>query len=253
MAEMANLGWGEGGEAWGWQRRLLAWEEESVRECSAMLSNVVLQDHIQDFWRWLLDPIHGYTVRGTYRFLTSDAEPVVEGVQKNVWHKLVPSKVALFVWRLLQDKVPTRANLVRRNVIQPNGILCAGGCGNIETADHLFLGCNLFGSVWYLICNWLGICYVPSCQLSDHFLQFSNMASMPRFSHTFFKVIWLASIWAIWKDRNNCIFKNAVIDPQIILEKVKRDSFFWLYSNRISLAFGFHDWWRHPLLCLDVK
>ncbi|KEH29417.1 transmembrane protein, putative [Medicago truncatula] len=101
----------------------------------------------------------------------------------------------------------------------------------METADHLFLGCNLFGSVWYLICSWLGISYVPSRLLTDHFLQFSNLAGMPRSSHTYFKVIWLASIWAIWKDRNNYIFKNAVLDPQIILEKVKWDSFLWLSSN----------------------
>ena len=217
-----------------------------------MLSNVVLQDNIQDYWRWLLDPTHVYIVRGTCRFLTSHAEPMVDGVHKNVWHKLVPSKVGLFAWRLLQDKVPTRANLVRRNAIPPNGNLCAGGCGNIETANHLFLGCNLFGSVWYLICNWLGISFVPSGLLFDHFIQFSNLTGMPRYSHNYFQVIWVASIWAIWKDRNNCIFNNAVIDPHIILEKVKQVSFLWLSSNRIPLAFGFHDWWRHPLLYLDV-
>ena len=144
---LANLGWEDGGEAWGWRRRLFAWEEDSVRECSSLLSNVVLQDHIQDNWRWLLDPVHGYSVCGAYRFLTSDAEPVVDGVYKNVWHKLVPSKVALFAWRLLQDKIPTRANLVRIHVLQPNDNLCVGGCENVEMADHLFLGCILCGSV----------------------------------------------------------------------------------------------------------
>jgi len=66
VEEMAGLGWEEGGNVWMWKRRLLAWEEECVRGCYVLLSNVVLHDHIQDSWRWLLDPIQGYLVRGTY-------------------------------------------------------------------------------------------------------------------------------------------------------------------------------------------
>lgn len=45
---MFRLGWEEGRGAWGWMRRLLTWEEESVRECIALLNNIVLQDHIID-------------------------------------------------------------------------------------------------------------------------------------------------------------------------------------------------------------
>jgi len=48
VEEMWRLGWGEGGEAWVWRRRLLAWEEESVRECSVLLHNIVLQDEVND-------------------------------------------------------------------------------------------------------------------------------------------------------------------------------------------------------------
>jgi len=36
-----------------------------------LLHNIVLQDQLLDRWRWLLDPIHGYSVKGTYHFLTS--------------------------------------------------------------------------------------------------------------------------------------------------------------------------------------
>jgi len=145
-------GYGEvRGNAWRWRRRLLAWEEESLRECSGLLVNVVLQDNIQDSWRWLLDPTYGYSVLGTYRYLTTFAEPMPVGAYNNVWHKLVPSKVSLFAWWLLQDRIPTRSNLVSRHVILPDDNLCVDGCGDMETADHLFIGCNLFESVWYLI------------------------------------------------------------------------------------------------------
>jgi len=120
VEEMARLGWEEGGNAWGWRRRLWAWEEDSMRECVALVTNIFLQNNTHDFWRWILDPTHGYSVRGAYHFLTSQAEPATENVISTVWHRLVPSKVSLFAWRLLQDRISTKSNLVRRHILQPN-------------------------------------------------------------------------------------------------------------------------------------
>ena len=74
VEEMWRLGWGEGGAAWVWRRRLLAWEEESVRECSVLLHNIVLQDEVNDTWSWLLDTTGGYTVRSAYTFIATTCE-----------------------------------------------------------------------------------------------------------------------------------------------------------------------------------
>lgn len=48
VEEMARMGWEVGEYGWVWRRRLLAWEEESVRECVSLLNNIVLQENIQD-------------------------------------------------------------------------------------------------------------------------------------------------------------------------------------------------------------
>jgi hypothetical protein len=42
VVEMYSFRWRVEGEAWQWQRRLLAWEEEKVRECCDILSNIIL-------------------------------------------------------------------------------------------------------------------------------------------------------------------------------------------------------------------
>lgn len=107
-----------------------------MRECAILLNNITLQDHIQDFWRWIID--HGYSVHGTYRFLTSAVEGVIESDINKVWHKLVSKKISLFGWCLLQDRIPTKSNLVRRHILQVNDNFCVGGCGVVETTDHLF-------------------------------------------------------------------------------------------------------------------
>ena len=62
VAEMFVLGWGEGGGAWKWRRRLLAWEEELVGECMILPLLVTIQVAISDQLAWTLDPIKGYSV-----------------------------------------------------------------------------------------------------------------------------------------------------------------------------------------------
>jgi len=115
---MASRGWGVGGGAWVWRRRLFAWEEECVTKCCALLHDIVLHNYSIDRWKWLLDPVHGYTVKGAYQLLTSVDEPPARGLFDNVWHKHVPLKVSLFAWRLLRNRLPTKDNLVRRRVLQ---------------------------------------------------------------------------------------------------------------------------------------
>lgn len=83
VEEMWRRGWEEGGGAWEWRRRLFAWEE-CVRECSTLLHNIVLQDNIVDKWRWLLDLINGYSVSGTYHFLTMAESPFDRGLSADV-------------------------------------------------------------------------------------------------------------------------------------------------------------------------
>ena len=78
------------------------------------------------------------------------------------------------------------------------------------------------------------------------------MAGMPRFTHTFLKVIWFASVWVIWKERNNRVFQNAVTIPSVLVEQVKLNSFLWLKSKRANFVYSYHDWWQNSILCMGV-
>ena len=57
----------------------------------------------------------------------------------DVWHRYIPTKLSLFVWRLLRNRLPTKDNLMRQRVIQVNDTACAYGCGDLEPTTHLFL------------------------------------------------------------------------------------------------------------------
>jgi len=143
VEDKGRRGWEVGGDVWDWRRRLHAWEEESVTECSILLHDVVLQDNVHDRWRWLINPAHGYSVKGS--FSRPWMTPPERGLVDDVWHKQVPLKVLLFAWKLFQNRLPTKDNLLRRQVLHSNNIACVGGCGSPETAEHLLLGCDFFG------------------------------------------------------------------------------------------------------------
>jgi len=170
----------------------------------------------------------------------------------DVWHKHIPSKVSLLVWQLLRNRLPTKDNLLRRGVFLPNDADYAAGCVASETTAYLFLTCDIFNDLWSKVWHWLGISSVPSADLRYYFLQFTKMAGMPRCFHLFLSVIWFAAVWVIWKERNNRVFQNMATTPSNLIEKVKLNSFLWLRSKQVSFSYGYHDWWKNPLLCMAI-
>ena len=172
-----------------WRRHILAWEEETVAECSSLMRNVILQDHIHDRWWWLLDPIDGYSVKGTYHYLTATDVPLERDLFDTVWQKQVPLKVSVFAWRLLRNRLPTKDNLLRRRVIHHDDIFCIDGCGSLETAIHLLFRCDIFGSVWHHLYLWVDISFIALDFVSDHLHQFGRLAGLPRSTHSFLTVI----------------------------------------------------------------
>ncbi|GAU24552.1 hypothetical protein TSUD_148930 [Trifolium subterraneum] len=150
IVEMFALQWEVGGEAWEWRRELWAWEEE-------------LQP----------DLANGYSIRSAYQILTSqEIEPLSAAVDV-IWHKQVALKVSILVWRIMRDRLPTKENLAAQDIITPVAHLCVSGCGDIESAQHIFLSCNTFGSLWSFVRSWIGFSAADPQSVPDHFLQFT--------------------------------------------------------------------------------
>jgi hypothetical protein len=128
-------------------------------------------------WRWQPDPDISYSVRGAYQLLTTQDSVTTGEVDDLVWHKQVPLKVSIFAWRLLRDRLPTKSNLVARGIISPEAHFCVSGCGGLESAQHLFLSCSTFGSLWALVRAWIGFSSVDAHSLPDHLLSWRSPRS----------------------------------------------------------------------------
>jgi len=92
---------------------------------------------------------------------------------------------------------------------------------------------------------------MPS-DIRHYYFQFTNMAGLPRVTHSFLRIIWFASALVLWKERNNCVFQNAVYSSAGMLEKVKLYSFLWLKAKQVTFNYSYHDWWKHPIPCMGA-
>jgi len=195
----------------------MTWEE-LLRECVDILSLFALQVNKADRWIWRSHSSNHYTVSSAYQLLSEavDKGVVVNNNNNNdlhfiLWLKEVPLKVSLFAWRLLQNRIPTKDNLMCRQVLSVNDELCTGGCGSTEDRDqpctggcgstedrdHLFVSCNFYGNIWVLIRGWLGIPTVTSPNLLSHLRHFSGLGGGSKFIVLAFKMIWLAVVYVI--------------------------------------------------------
>jgi hypothetical protein len=174
VADMCSLGWGVGGAAWLWRRQLWAWEEELLGECQNLLHSLLLQVQSPDLWQWQPDANSGYSVRGAYQILTSHQPDPLSAAKDLLWHRRVPIKVSILAWRLPRDRFPTKANLAARGIITTEAQLCVSGCRGVESAQHLFLSCTFFGSLWDLLRTWIDFSTVDPQDLLNHFHQFTH-------------------------------------------------------------------------------
>jgi len=85
----------------------------------------------EDGWSWTHSSDGRYLVKSAYSHLLSSLQgPVApDGVvleaATRVWKSGAPSKVVVFSWQLILDRIPTRINLSLRGVPLPVGVSSA--------------------------------------------------------------------------------------------------------------------------------
>lgn len=59
---------------------------------------------------------------------------------EGIWSFLAPFKAKITTWRLILDRLPTKENLIKRNVISLQSARCSC-CDERESSSHLFVTC----------------------------------------------------------------------------------------------------------------
>jgi hypothetical protein len=254
-ASVASLKNQSGGWNFVWRRRLFVWETELLDELTILLDTVVLST-TADSWGWRPEEGGEFTVKSTYNTVVSNfiAISQVSLEQqigfKAIWKCKAPTKVSGFVWTVLLDRVPTRANLFRRQILSETEDRRCVFCGDqVETTTHLFLYCRVTIQVWQQIFRWLGS-YLSLPHSIWSMLSSLTIAHGSKQYRSGLVMIWSTVIWTIWRHRNRIIFYNGQLDGASMIDEVKVSSWKRWISRFNYPPCLFYEWIAEPEYCL---
>jgi len=192
----------------------------------AQVSNVVLVDG-KDYFKWLLTKSGLFSVRSMY-LDAIDTNPPFQ--HRRIWKWKIPLKIKIFLWFLQRDVILTKDNLARKNWKGSEKCLC---CNMNETIQHLFFDCPFAKMIWRIIFYATNLDQPRSI---DH--MFGTWLNN---QHKKIKpLIWVglaALCWAIWRCRNDIIFKR--MKSNSIMQVIFRGAYwlrFWVQLQRDEQA-----------------
>jgi len=190
------------GNGWEWKfnwRRHLFDSELQMADCFLKdVNGAIIQPHRRDTWIWKPDPSGQFSVRSVYHVLKGEE---LEGddakVFEEIWKLRIPPKFAIFAWRLLKKRLPSKENLRRRHMEIINASYPF--CRNFdENEAHLFFLCDKILPLWWESMLWVSIQGAFPLNPTHHFSQHMNCLAKG-IRDTRWRCWWLALTWAVWQ------------------------------------------------------
>lgn len=209
--------WRHRQNSWGWdiilRRNGFVWEQELIQQLYLVLENRYIQLSVPDLRVWKYSDTGTYTTKSAYSLLSLEAnvqEPKETFLQLS--RVRIPSKASYLIWKLLRNRLATKDNLRRRNVISQNDLLCPLCKLAEESTVHLFSSCQVVSLISKRVYSWRspGFAAVLPLSIDELFLQNSGMGSSKR-QVELWQVLWGAVIFCVWRKRNAAIFKQEVV------------------------------------------
>jgi hypothetical protein len=242
---------------WSWRSDLSAMDEVLMHDLILLLNQIRPCRVIEDRCKWLVSSTCIFSVNSAYVGLLNGAKMDSLGESKMIalkrmWKNNVPSKISIFGWRLLLEKLPTREALFRKGMITNIIERCCVLCFNLEESlDHLFLNCHFSATLWKHVLNWMDVGDFMTGSMQEHFIHFGDIIKdkvHKRCRH----IIWLATTWSLWCMRNNILFQGGSVNLSLLLNQIKFMSWFWFTGrvcNNVDLEFS--AWCNNPLACFQ--
>ncbi|XP_028223300.1 uncharacterized protein LOC114404613, partial [Glycine soja] len=202
---------------------------ETASKFIDQISAIKLNINLQDTWTWRVEPNGNLSTKIAYQVIKS--EQFYEGQHlgfQQLWEIKIPPKALTFAWRLLWDRLPTKDNLIKRQILIDNG-LCPFWHSQPESASHLFFSCAKVLPLWWDFFSWVKEDRVIHCRPIDNFLQHHPLAGS-KGSNRRWKMWWIAVTNTIWKFRNELIFHNQPFDISKLADSTLFLMWTWLWG-----------------------
>jgi hypothetical protein len=124
---------------------------------------------------------------------------------KDVWRMKVPPRIRVFLWQLIQGRLPSCDQVAKRH--GPSDGRCAL-CGEIEDCNHIFFSCHLARFMWAGVRELLSCDWNPA-GAGDFVALAQGLSGRLR------RLVWFtfaAQSWALWNIRNKLTLKGKLIN-----------------------------------------
>ncbi|XP_058762746.1 uncharacterized protein LOC131636112 [Vicia villosa] len=188
---------------------------------------------------WAANESEGFSVNSCAkavrsRMETVNGEEVISNKLKFLWHIEAPSKVQIFVWRIVLDRNPTRQQQKKRGILTAASDCCCVFCVNTEEdSHHLFVSCPILEKIWEKVGSWIG----NSISLTNlglrNYLAFYGRINVLDERLTV-GVIWMSVVWNIWIMRNAIIFRGRIFSFDECVSAIVLSSWKWFRAVNVS-------------------
>ncbi|KAJ9562123.1 hypothetical protein OSB04_007283 [Centaurea solstitialis] len=210
-----------------WRRRLREGREtEEVNTIADLCKNVPIGDG-DNRWTWALEPSGLFCVASLRRAV--DDMFLARSDQATLWNRIVPTKVRIFCWKAMIDRLPTKLNLIKRGVGIENDFcdLCSE---NRETADHILVNCRKAVAVRRALNSQRNMLPISCSKVADIFEFMCDKNQTPT-EQLFREVTGHAYLWTMWIGRNEKVFNQKSFDPIRTANGIKSLVFLWFKSR----------------------
>ncbi|GJU19060.1 RNA-directed DNA polymerase, eukaryota [Tanacetum coccineum] len=206
-------------------------EAQQLDHLMGLIESTLLSNS-EDRWVWDLNGDGVFRVKDVRNLLDETFLPKADTPTR--WIKCIPIKVNVFVWKALQDRLPTRSNLVRRNILI-DSLSCPICDGEPEDSSHLFFRCCLARDVTRLVCRWWDLDFHSFNSYTDWqgwFKQLRLGAKSKEVLEGVFYVSW----WSLWNFRNHLLFADSNPRKDAIFDEIVLRSFNWCLARVHNLT-----------------
>jgi hypothetical protein len=153
--------------------------------------------------RLLVSTTAKFSVRDAYKNLTCTGVQVQNSI--NIWRAKIPNKVKIFSWLFFKDRLSTRTNLFRKNVLDDDKCQRCGSCVLVATCSLVVQAALNF---------WTALQLVSIISRRTDMLWCMSMP--PEAPQLVWPDVVLTILWRIWEARNGFTFRAEVNRRRII-------------------------------------
>ncbi|KAL5144321.1 putative ribonuclease H protein [Glycine soja] len=180
-----------------------------------------------DYLTWRADPSGSYSTKSAYNLFMDDGSSDNEdSASRIMWNLKIPPRASAFSWRIFKNRLPTKANLRRRQVALPS-YTCPLCDVEEESVGHVMFSCTRTRSLWWEVLRWVDRVDPFPIDPKNHFIQFSHWNSK-RYIDKRWAVLWIALSMTIWKHRNSVVFNNQIFNPEKVMDEALFHTWSWL-------------------------